>query len=176
MGSASIRLCPELTFGNVCSKTHFLNCVLPHVFNPLCPEAPLELLHLAAALSPVSLMECVWEWNLSKLLFVWMHWERASPAELCLAGVETRALLSMWDLWFRIMSFLEVEQLIAVWRQADRLCPGAYSCSSWSGATSHNAGLNGFISASFHSSHIMTSCPEEVSCAPESASPLHASA
>lgn len=41
---------------------------------------------------------------------------------------------------------------------------------------SHDAGLNGCISAASNSTHITTSCPEEVSCAPDSASPLHAAA
>lgn len=51
-----------------------------------------------------------------------MHWEAASAAELCLAEVEARSLLSLWDLWSRTMSFLEVEQLVTVWKPADRLC------------------------------------------------------
>lgn len=80
-----------------------------------------------------------------------MCWERASPAKFCLAEVESMALLSMWDLWFRTMSFPEVDKLVKLWEQADGLCPAAYSCSNWSAAASHDAELNGLTLTSSHS-------------------------
>lgn len=72
----------------------FLRCLLPCIFTVLCPEPPHR-----------STVTCVivakpW-WLLGgmclgvefvKASIIWMHWERASPAELCLAGVEARAL------------------------------------------------------------------------------------
>lgn len=81
-----------------------------------------------------------------------MCWVRATTAKVCLAEAEARALPSMWDLLFRIVS-LEVEKLVTVWDQADSLCPGAYSSSSWSGAAFHDAELNGRILSSSHSTH-----------------------
>lgn len=83
VGSALVCLCPELSFGNVCFKMHFLSCVLPFAFTLLCPHPALELLLLSGAFPPVSrwvvtpnpddcLMEYVWEWNLSKLPSIWV--------------------------------------------------------------------------------------------------------
>ena len=166
---------------------HFLSFLLAGISTIPWLQPPLILLHLTGhclfALSPVSrwvvvpnpnnyLMECVRQWSSSKLLYIWMHWERATPAKLCLPQVEARAVLSTWHLCFRIMSFLEVEKLVTVWEQAGNLCPEAHSCSSWTGAASHEAEPNGIILASSHSRSPLPLCssPKMGSGAPESGS------